>query len=151
VALSVSRDDVSPGIAPFGNFEMASVVTVSVYDSGLRIGTVYLACAPEENQETLSRNLTSLLKSNIRNRGSKLSRLVYVRNAGKIETSYWKSVLRHLNVDGERIKIERIVDYYHAILRLPTIADALLLTSSQCTEWMKRVRKLLLEPGGWDA
>ena len=52
-------------------------------------------------------------------------------------------------VDGQRIRIQRIVDYYHASLRLTTIADALLLTSSQRTEWLKRVRKLLLELGGW--
>ena len=149
VTLSVSRDGVSLGIAPFGNFEMASVATLSVYNDGKRIGTVYLACAPEENQETLSRNFTSLLKSIIRSRGAKLSRIVYVSDAGKIETAYWKNVLRHLHVDGQRIKIERIVDYYHASLRLTTIADALLLTSSQRTEWLKRVRKLLLEPGGW--
>jgi hypothetical protein len=149
VTLAVSRDGVSLGIAPFGNFEMASVATLSVYSDGQRIGTVYLACAPEENQETLSRNFTSLLKSIIRTRGSKLSRIVYVSDAGKIETAYWKNVLRQLYVDGQRIKIQRIVDYYHASLRLTTIADALLLTSSQRTEWLKRVRKLLLEPGGW--
>ena len=149
VTLAVSRDGVSLGIAPFGNFEMASVATLSVYSDGQRIGTIYLACAPEENQETLSRNFTSLLKSIIRARGSKLSRIVYVSDAGKIETAYWKNVLRHLHVDGQRIKIERIINYYHASLRLTTIADALLLTSSQRTEWLKRVRKLLLEPGGW--
>ena len=149
VTLAVSRDGVSLGIAPFGNFEMASVATLSVYNDGQRIGTIYLACAPEDNQETLSRNFTSLLKMIIRSRGLKLSRIVYVSDAGKIETAYWKNVLRYLYVDGERIKIQRIVDYYHASLRLTTIADALLLTSSQRTEWLKRVRKLLLEPGGW--
>ena len=52
-------------------------------------------------------------------------------------------------MDGKRIRIERIVDYYHASLRLTMIADALVLTSSQRTQWLKRVRKLLLEPGGW--
>jgi hypothetical protein len=149
VTLAVSRDGVSLGIAPFGNFEMASVATLSVYAEGKRIGTVYLACAPEENQETLSRNFTSLLKAVIRSRGPKLGRIVYVSDAGKIETAYWKNVLRHLHVDGQRIRIERIVDYYHASLRLTMIADALVLTSSQRTQWMKRVRKLLLEPGGW--
>ncbi len=149
VTLAVSRDGVSLGIAPFGNFEMASVATLSVYCDGQRLGTIYLACAPEDNQETLSRNFTSLLTSIIRSRGSKLSRIVYVSDAGKIETAYWKNVLRHLHVDGQRIRIQRIVDYYHASLRLTTIADALLLTTSQRTEWLKRVRKLLLEPGGW--
>ncbi len=61
VTLAVSRDGVSLGIAPFGNFEMASVATLSVYCDGQRLGTIYLACAPEDNQETLSRNFTSLL------------------------------------------------------------------------------------------
>ena len=131
VTLAVSRDGVSLGIAPFGNFEMASVATLSVYCDGQRLGTIYLACAPEDNQETLSRNFTSLLTSIIRSRGSKLSRIVYVSDAGKIETAYWKNVLRHLHGDGQRIRIQRIVDYYHASLRLTTIADALLLTTSQ--------------------
>ncbi|MEI7698368.1 MAG: hypothetical protein WCK86_01120 [Planctomycetia bacterium] len=149
VTLSVSRDGVSLGIAPFGNFEMASVATLRVYSNDHRLGTVTLACAPEENQETLSRNLTSLLKSIIRSRGMKLHRIVYVSDAGKIETAYWRNVLRHLHVDGERIKIQRIVDHYHASLRLTTNADALLLTSSQRTQWLTRVRKMLLTPGGW--
>ena len=149
VTLAISRDGVSLGIAPFGNFEMASVATLSVYNNSKRIGTIYLACAPEDNQESLSRNFTSLVKAIIRSRGSELSRIVYVSDAGKIETAYWKNVLRHLHVNGRRIRIERIVDYYHASLRLTTIADALLLTSSQRTVWLKRVRKLLLEPSGW--
>ena len=149
ITLAISRDGVSLGIAPFGNFEMASVATLSIYNDGKRIGTIYLACAPEENQETLSRNFTSLLKAIIRSRGSKLARIVYVSDAGKIETAYWKNALRHLHVDGRRIRIERIVDYYHASLRLTTIADALHLTSWQRTQWLKRVRKLLLQPGGW--
>jgi hypothetical protein len=147
--LSVSRDGVSLGIAPFGNFEMASVATLSVYADGKRIGTIYLAAAPEENQATLSANFTSLLKAIIQSHGSKLSRIVYVSDAGKIETAYWKNVLRCLFVDGKRIKLHRVVDYYHASLRLTTIADSLLLTAAQRKKWLSRVRKLLLEPGGW--
>ena len=108
-----------------------------------------MACTPEENQETLCQNFTSLLKTIIGSRGSKLSRIVDVSDAGKIETVYWKNVLRHLHVEGRRVNIARIVDYYHASLRLTTIAYALLLTTLQRTEWRKRIRKLLLEPGGW--
>lgn len=92
--MAVSRDGVSLGIAPFGNFEMASVVTVSVYDIG---------------------NLNFDICGG----------------------------------DGERISTERSVDYDHAGLRLTTIADALLLTSSQCIEWLRWVHMLLLERGGW--
>ncbi len=147
--LSVSRDGVSLRIAPFGTYEMASVATLSVYADGKRIGTVYLSAAPEENQTSLSEKFTSLLKAIIQSHGAKLSRIVYVSDAGKIETAYWKNVLRCLFVDGKRIKIHRVIDYYHASLRLTTIADSLLLTAAQRKKWLSRVRKLLLKPGGW--
>ena len=149
IALSVSRDGVSLGIAPFGYFEMASVATLSVFSEGKRLGTVYLAAAPEENQETLSKQLTSLLSGVIRVRGDKLAKIVYVTDAGKVETGYWKNVLRKLYVDGCRIKIERVVDYYHASERLTIIADSLKLSTQQRSEWLGRVRKLLLAEGGW--
>lgn len=149
IVLSVSRDGVSLGIAPFGCFEMASVATLSVYSEGERIGTVYLAAAPEENQTTLSNKLTSLLSGVIRCRGAKLAKIVYVTDAGKVETAYWKNVLRKLYVDGQRIRIERIVDYYHASERLTTIADSLKLNSAQRSLWLSRMRTLLLEEAGW--
>jgi len=149
IVLSVSRDGVSLGMAPFANFEMASVATLSVYSEGKRMGTVYRAAAPEENQATLTQRLTSLLTGIIRARITKLARIVYVTDAGKVETAYWKNVLRKLYVDGQRIKIERILDYYHASERLTVIADSLKLTAHQRSEWLSRMRKLLLEPGGW--
>ena len=149
IVLSVSRDGVSLGMAPFANFEMASVSTLSVYSEGKRMGTVYIAAAPEENQATLTQKLTSLLTGIIRARGTKLARIVYVTDAGKVETAYWKNVLRKLYVDGQRIKIERILDYYHASERLTVIADSLKLTAHKRSEWLSRMRKLLLEPGGW--
>lgn len=54
---------VSLGITPFGHVEMTFVPTLNVYSNAHRLGTVYLACTPEENQETLSRSLASLLTS----------------------------------------------------------------------------------------
>ena len=81
-ALSVSRDGVSLGIAPFGYYEMASVSTLSVFSEGKRLGTVYLAAAPEENQETLSKLLTSLLSGIIRIRGKQL--FVYQDNVRRL-------------------------------------------------------------------
>ena len=86
IVLSVSRDGVSLGIAPFGYFEMASVATLSVFSEGKRLGTLYMAAAPEENQATLSKQLTSLLSGIIRVRGEKLAKIVYVTDAGKVET-----------------------------------------------------------------
>ena len=66
VVLSISRDGVSLCIAPYGYFEMAAVATLSVFSEGNRIGTVYLAATPQENQTKLSDNLTSLLSSVVR-------------------------------------------------------------------------------------
>ena len=147
--LSVSRDGVSLGIQPFGFFEMASIATISVMSEGDRLGTVYIACQPEENQRVLSDRLTSLLKATLHDCGKELPTVVYVTDAGKIETAYWKNTLRHLRVDGRRIKVTRVVDYYHASQRLTTIADALAISKERRAEWSKSARKLLLEPGGW--
>ncbi|MCU0714416.1 MAG: hypothetical protein MUC43_20375 [Pirellula sp.] len=148
--LSISRDGVALGLAPWGCFEMASVATVSVMAAGKRMGTVYLGCTPETNQKTLSAQLTSLLTETIRRCGRQLPEVVYVTDAGKVETAYWKDTLRKFFVDGERIKITRVVDYYHASERLTRIAEALNFGSkgSKRHAWLERTRKMLLEPGG---
>ena len=148
--LSVSRDGVALGLAPWSYFEMASVATISVMVEGKRTGTVYLGRTPEANQKTLSNQLTSLLAETIRRCGRQLPEVVYVTDAGKVETAYWKSTLRKFFVDGKRIKITRVVDYYHASERLTKIADALKFAGgdSKRQAWLERVRKMLLEPGG---
>lgn len=148
--LSVSRDGVALGLAPWSFFEMASVACVSVLADGKKLGTVYLGCTPESNQVTLSTQLTSLLQSTIRRCGDCVPEIVYVSDAGKVETAYWKNTLRKLFVDGVRIKITRVVDYYHAAERLTTIAKALKLgkNKGQRQEWLEHARWLLLQPGG---
>ena len=148
--LSVSRDGVALGLAPWSYFEMASVATISVLVAGKRLGTVYLGCTPEANQKTLSAQLTSLLAETIRRCGRQLPEIVYVTDAGKVETAYWKDTLRKFFVDGKRIKIIRVVDYYHASERLTKIADALNFGNdkSKRQAWLERTRTMLLEPGG---
>ena len=55
VTLAVSRDGVSLVIAPFGNFEIASVATLSVYDDGQRIGTADRGlCSRRESEDPQS-------------------------------------------------------------------------------------------------
>ena len=103
---------------------MASVATLSVLADGKRMGTVYLARTPETNQQTLSKQLTSLLKATLRGCPQK-PQVVYVTDAGITETAYWKSELSRFYIDGVRVKIHRVVDYYHASQRLTTIADCL--------------------------
>lgn len=148
--LSVSRDGVALGLAPWSCFEMASVACVSVLAGGRKLGTVYLGCTPETNQVTLSTKLTSLLKATIRRCGNHVPEIVYVSDAGKVETAYWKNTLRKFFVAGVRIKITRVVDYYHAAERLTKIADALKLgkDTAKRRSWLEHVRGLLLEPGG---
>ncbi len=45
--------------------------------------------------------------------------------------------------------IVRVVDYYHASQRLATISEALNIDAAARSAWSERVRKLLLQPGGW--
>lgn len=77
-----------------------------------------------------------------------MPKIVYVTDAGKIETAYWKNLLRKFFVDGVRIPIVRVVDYYSASERLTTIADALKLDTNARSTWLARMRKVLLEPNG---
>lgn len=147
VVLSVSRDAVSLGLAPFGFFEMASVATISVLADGKRLGTVYLGRTPETNQKTLSQQLSSLLRLTLKSCGHQLH-VVYVTDAGKVETAYWRNELSKFYVDGKRIKIHRVVDYYHASERLTVLADCLKLGKSKRWKWLEGMRKLLKEKGG---
>jgi len=114
---------------------------------------VYLGRAPETNQKTLSARLTSLLKATVTACGEAVPDIVYVTDAGKVETAYWKNELRKfcVCVAGRRIKIHRVVDYYHASERLTTIANTLKFGKHQQRrqDWLQQMRKLLLEPGGW--
>jgi hypothetical protein len=147
--LSVSRDGVCICIAPVGYFEVSAVATLTVFSNGKRMGTVYLATAPEENQTKLSEQLTSLLREVILSHGERLERIAYVSDAGKVETAYWRNVLSRLFVDGVRISIERTLDYYHASLRLTTISECLKLSRTVRERWLKAVRTLLKDDGGW--
>ena len=149
--LSVSRDGVALGMAPWSYFEMASVACISVLAGGNKLGTVYLGCVPETNQTTLSTELSDLLRETIRRCGDCVPDIVYVSDAGKVETAYWRSTLSKFYVDGKRIKITRVVDYYHAAERLTTIADALKLGHDEAKRkaWLEHARWLLLQPGGY--
>lgn len=148
--LSVSRDGVALGMAPWSYFEMASIACISVLAGGKKLGTVYLGFVPEANQVTLSNQLSNLLRDTIRRCGDDVPDIVYVSDAGKVETAYWRNTLSKFYVDGKRIKITRVVDYYHAAERLTTIADALKLgkDAAKKKEWLEHARWLLLQPGG---
>lgn len=147
--LSVGRDGITLATRPHGFREVATVATFTVYDRDRhRLGSVYLGFAPELGQQTMSDEMTALLKAALAR--CKLPRLVYLTDGGDAECGYF-SVLRKLDhpVSGERLEWTRIFDYYHASQRLTTMGEALLGAGTREAEsWAAKMRKLLKQPGG---
>lgn len=94
--LSAGRDGITLCTLPHGCYEVASTATLTVYDrQGKRLGSVYLAYAPELGQATID-ELTALLTEVLRQWEGPLPRLVYVTDAGDHETQYYRRVLKQL-------------------------------------------------------
>jgi len=150
--LSVGRDGITLGlrVPGFNIWEVASTATVTVLDRrGKRLGTVYLAQAPQAGQTMLSQQLTGLLTEILERWAGPLPRLCYVTDAGDNETTYYDKVLRRLRHPRtqERLTWVRVVDYYHASERLWVLAEALQLRAKRGA-WVRKMQKLLLQPGG---
>jgi hypothetical protein len=130
---------------------VASTATLTVYDRNRqRLGTVYLAHAPELGQQTMTDELTALLDEVFRQWQGPLPRLTYVTDAGDTETSFYRRVLKKLRhpLTGKRLEWLWIVDYYHASQRLTTMAEALFGAGHEASGWAARMRKLLKKPNG---
>jgi hypothetical protein len=148
--LAVGRDGIMVPIQG-GGFQEAAIATVAVYDrKGDRLGTVYLACMPEELQETLTRQLTALLEAILSGWKGKRPLLAYITDGGHVPEAYYK-VLRKM-VDpcrpGERLQWVRVVDYYHATLYVTKLAEALFGKSVRAAAWARRMRRTLKEADG---
>ncbi len=151
--LSVGRDGITLGlrVKKGSVYEVATTGTLSVYDRrGRRLGTVYLAYTPEAGQATMSRQLTALVREVLRRWQGPLPRLSYVTDAGKSESAYYRGVLGRMRhpVTGKRLQWQWVVDYYHASLRLWTMAEALFGKGKKSYAWARKMQKLLLQPGG---
>jgi hypothetical protein len=151
--LSVGRDGITLGVRCQGGsvFEVATTATVAVYDRrGRRLGTVYLAYTPEFGQQTMSDQLTRLLRETLERWQGPLPRLCYVTDAGDNETTYYTKVLRRLKHPRSGAKLEwiRVVDYYHASERVWKMADLLFGKGQRGTSWVRKMQKWLLKPGG---
>ena len=150
-ALVVGRDGITLANRPHGYFEVATTATLSVYDrKGKRIGTVYLAYAPELGQQTMTDELTALVTDVLRLWSGPPPQLVYVTDAGDNETKYYRQVLKKLRhpCTGKKLAWRWIVDYYHAALRLTTMAESLFGAGRDATAWTRKMQKLLLKPNG---
>lgn len=150
--LSVGRDGVTLREYRFRFFEHAAVATVTVYDrAGKRLGTVYLAFAPEPGQQQMTARLTALLQEVLRRWQGPLPRLTYVTDAGENETQYYRRVLANMTHPrtGEKLHWIRIVDYYHAAQRIWTMAEALFGKDDRAGRaWARRMCRVLKKPGG---
>lgn len=150
--LAVGRDGISLCRQPRGRWEVASAATVTVYDrQGKRLGTVYLAQAPEPGQGTMTAQLTRLIQDILEGWTKPLPRLGYITDAGKNETRFYRKVLRNLRDPhrrGGRLTWYRIIDYYHATEKITIIAEALFGPGREASSWARRMRKALLKPNG---
>jgi hypothetical protein len=151
--LSVGRDGISLGIRikKGSLFQVATTATLSVHDrKGKRLGTVYLAYAPQPEQVQMSKALTRLLRGVLAAWQGPLPRLCYVTDAGKCETRYYRRVLAAMRhpVTHKRLKWVRVVDYYHASQRIWTMAECLLGKGRAASSWAVKMLKWLLLPGG---
>ena len=150
--MCVGRDGVTMREYQHGLFEVAGVGTIAVYDRrGKRLGTVYLGCAPEANQATLSSRMTAVIDEVLRRWEGTLPRLSYVTDAGANETTYFEKVLRPLKHPRteEALAWHRVIDFYHVMERVWAMAKALFGRDDRAgAAWAQRMKKLLKKPNG---
>jgi len=150
--LSVGRDGITLCEYRHRFWEVATAATVTVYDRrGRRLGSVYLAFAPQLGQQSMTDHLTALLRDVLQRWEGPLPRLAYVTDAGDHETAYYRNVLRTMRHPrtGERLPWRRIVDYYHASQRIWDLAEALFGRNSPASRsWARRMCRVLKQPNG---
>jgi hypothetical protein len=144
--LSVGRDGVMVPLRHEPAYREAATGTVSVIDGrGRRLGTVYVGRMPETGQQTLSRQMTSLITRCLGVVTGTLPRLHYVTDGGHEPTRYFRQVLRKL-VDprrpGRRLQWTWVIDFYHACSYISKMSEVL---SAQVgsLDWARKMRRWL--------
>jgi hypothetical protein len=152
VTLSVGRDGIMLPIRHEPHYKEGAVATISVLDRrGRRVGTVYLAQMPQEQQTTLSAELTALLQDVLTAWQGPLPRLVYVTDAGYHPTTYFREVLTAMDNPrrpGERLQWQWIVDFYHAASYVSKLAKVLFSAEKTQQAWARRMRRLMRDKEG---
>jgi hypothetical protein len=145
--LAVGRDGITLRDYKYRFWEVATTATVTVFDrSGKRLASVYLAWRPELGQAAMSRMLTELLTETLLQWQGPLPVLAYVADSGGNESSYFEDTLawmRHPRTN-ERLRWQRVVDFYHAAQRVWTMAEALFGKGTNASwKWAHRMLRLL--------
>ena len=150
--LSVSRDGISLREDRHGLFEVATTGTVTVSDRrGQRLGTVYLALAPESGQHQMTDQLTGLIEEVLQRWEGPRPRPAYVTDAGDHETKYFEQVLRPMihPRTGDPLEWQRIIDFYHGMERVWKLAGALCGSDTrEGGSWARMMGRLLKKPNG---
>jgi hypothetical protein len=142
--LVVGRDGCDIPIRGQG-YKVASTATVSVVDRrGERIGTVYLGRMPEENQVTLTAELTALLGCVLKTWTGPMPRLEYVTDSGYQESHYWTVLkkMRHPITQQPLVWI-RVADFYHVCQYVNKIGVALFGEGDEAARWYRKMRRKL--------
>lgn len=150
VVLAVGRDGICVPMRQ-DDFREASVATVAVYDRhGRRLGTVYLGWMPQEQQQELSRQLTSLVQAILAGWKGRRPRLVYLTDGGWHPEEYYRQVLRKMTDPrtGERLSWQRVLDYYHAAKYVTDLSEAIFGQGKRAQRWAARMRGVLKQEGG---
>jgi hypothetical protein len=149
--LAVGRDGIHLPMT-HGEYNEASTATMTVFNrQGKRLGTVYLGRMPQEQQTTLSEQLTALLSAVLSQWRGGRPRLAYISDAGWHPTDYFARVLSRMSdpsQPGKFLVWQRVVDFYHATLYVTKLAEALFGAGPRATRWARRMRHTLKEEGG---
>jgi hypothetical protein len=151
-SLVCSRDGITMRENEHSHNQVATTATLWVNDRrGKRLGTMYLAFAPELGQHRMTDQLTKLIEEVLRGWEGELPRLAYVTDAGDNETKYYNEVLRTMvhPRTKEPLQWQRIIDFYHAMTRVWKIAALMFGDDAEAHRaWARRMGRLLKEPNG---
>jgi hypothetical protein len=149
--LAVGRDGIHTPMT-HGEYNEASTATLSIFDrKGKRLGTVYLGRMPQEQQTTLSAQLTALLQAVLTAWRGQRPRLAYISDAGWHPTDYFGRVLAKMTdprAPGKKLLWQRVLDFYHATLYVTKLAEAVFGAGHRAALWARRMRHVLKQEGG---
>lgn len=154
--LAVGRDGIMIPMRKQG-FKEACAATLAVYGRhGKRLGTLYLGTMPEPGQETMTRQLTSLIQKILaawHARGSACPRLAYLTDGGHHPREFYQRVLREMTdpwfQDGRKLAWQWVLDFWHACGYIGKLAAALFGDGTKkANAWFGRMRRWLRDRRG---
>jgi hypothetical protein len=146
----VGRDGVMVPLRGPQSYAEAATGTVSILDRrGRRIYTAYLGRMPEPEQQTLSRQMTSLLLAVMALWTGPMPRWQYVTDGGQSPTAYFRT-LRRLRQPRTQTRLpwEWVIDFFHASGYLTKLGEALYGTTRQAVAWSAKMRRWLRHKRG---